>query len=230
VLRLAGHGERRQLGLDERRGVERLLVARRSRLAAAAAAMPRQHQRPAVQAGFVAEPAQRLQADLDHVLAAERDTAGDQGMGESRVVVGQLVLEPGPVSGCACLVCRDERSDDALEQQPRGRAAPVGIEAGQPERGVRARSQRRLRLRQRADERVEQASRRDDDGGRPRRLEDLAERPDRAPDVVADMRRIEPAPVVAHEVAHAGHRSGGVFEEGERPVDDRRPRLLVPAA
>ncbi|MND05172.1 hypothetical protein D3C83_258050 [compost metagenome] len=46
VLGVSRHGERRQLGLDERRRVERLLVAgSRRRLAAVPAAVSRQPQR-----------------------------------------------------------------------------------------------------------------------------------------------------------------------------------------
>ena len=48
--------------------------------------------------------------------------------------------------------------------------------------------------------------------------------------MVADVRGVEPAPVVAHEVPHPRLRVGGVLEEGERAVDDRRPDLLVPTA
>ena len=68
-----------------------------------------------------------------------------------------------------------------------------------------------------------------DDGGDPGGGEDLAERPDRAADVVADVRLVEPAAVVAHEVAHPALALGGV-QERERAVEDRRPGLLVAAA
>ena len=48
--------------------------------------------------------------------------------------------------------------------------------------------------------------------------------------MVAGVRLVEPAAVVAHEVAHAALGVGGVLEERERAVEDRRPDLLVAAA
>ena len=56
--------------------------------------------------------------------------------------------------------------------------------------------------------------------GHPGGREDLAERPDRAADVVADVRLVEPAAVVAHEVAHPAprrrSRPGGTRASGRR--------------
>ena len=47
--------------------------------------------------------------------------------------------------------------------------------------------------------------------------------------MVAVVRLVEPAPVVAHEVPQATVGVGCVLEERERAVDDRRPDLLVAA-
>ena len=73
VLGLVRDRERHELGLDERGRVERLLVAvAGGRLLAAASAVARQAQEVVLQAALVAEPAQRLEAELDQVVAAER--------------------------------------------------------------------------------------------------------------------------------------------------------------
>ena len=47
--------------------------------------------------------------------------------------------------------------------------------------------------------------------------------------MVADVRLVEPATVVAHEVVHSALGLGRV-QERERPVEGRCPRLLVTAA
>ncbi len=69
----------RQLGLDERGGVERLLVAGARRLlAAAAAAVAGEPERVLVESALVAEPAQRLEPELGELRPAERGSADDQ--------------------------------------------------------------------------------------------------------------------------------------------------------
>ena len=70
---------------------------------------------------------------------------------------------------------------------------------------------------------------RTDDGRDPRRGEDVAERPDRAADVVADVRLVEPATVVAHEVAHPAV-AGGRVQEGERRGRGIDVQMLLVAA
>ena len=80
---------------------------------------------------------------------------------------------------------------------------------------------------QRADEAGEEPLGRADDRRRPGGREHLADRPDRAADVIPGMWLVEPAPVVAHEVAHAAAALvGGGVEEGQRAVEDRRPALV----
>ena len=103
------------------------------------------------------------------------------------------------------------------------------IEAREAEHRVGAGAQRRLRS-ERADDRVEQARVGLTTRGHPGRREDLAECPDRTADVIPDVRLVEPAPVVPHEVPHPRPRVGRVLEERERAVEDRRPDLLVAAA
>ena len=104
---------------------------------------------------------------------------------------------------------------------------PVGVDARQAEDRVGGRPQRHV-AGKRSDEPLEQIAHRHDDSRDPCRGKDLAERPDCAADMVADVRLVEPAPVVAHEVAHAVVPSGGM-QERERAVEDRRPDLLVAA-
>src|SRR5581483_9632790 len=77
-------------------------------------------------------------------------------------------------------------------------------------------------------ESVEQVACRPHDGRNPGGGENVAERPDRPSDVVADVRLVQPAAVIAHEVAHPTV-VGGCVKEGERAVEMRRPDLLVPA-
>ena len=126
------------------------------------------------------------------------------------------------------LVCRGKLVDQTPEQLPGCGLQPVRVEPRKSEHGVGAGAQRELRV-ERADDLVEQAASGADNGGHPRRREDVAQRPDRAADVVADVRLVEPAAVVAHEVAHPALWIGRVLEKCERAVDDRRPRLLVAA-
>jgi hypothetical protein len=64
---------------------------------AVAAVVARQAQEVLGEAAFVAEPAQRLEPELDQVVAAERvGSAEDQRLRQAGVVVAQLVLEPAP--------------------------------------------------------------------------------------------------------------------------------------
>ena len=194
-----------------------------------AAEMAGQAERPFDEAGFVAEPAKRFEACLGQIVAVEGDAADDQRVRQPRVVIGECVLEPVPVLGRVALVRLGELVEASLEQPQSLGLQPVLVEAGKSEDRIRAGAQGRVRS-ECADDLVEQSARGADDGGDPGRREDLAQRPDRAADVVPDVRRVEPAPVVAHEVSHPGLRVGRVLEEGERAVDDRRPDLLVAAA
>ena len=100
MLRVPGDGERRQLGLDERRGVERLLVARARRgLVTVAPAVAGQPEHAVREAGLVSEPAERVEPRLRHRVLAQRDAADDERVRQAGVVVGELVLEPEPVLG-----------------------------------------------------------------------------------------------------------------------------------
>jgi hypothetical protein len=79
VLGLVGDRERGQLGLDDRSGVERLLVAvARGGFASAPPVVARQPQEPGFEAALVAEPAEGLQSELDQVVPAKRVAAAEQ--------------------------------------------------------------------------------------------------------------------------------------------------------
>ena len=149
--------------------------------------------------------------------------AADQRLREPRVVVAELVLEPAPVLRSGAAVRVGELLDEALEQTFGFRVEPVGVEARETEHRVGGRSQADVPGECR-DEPCEQVACRNDDGGDPCGGEDLAERPDGAADVVADVWLVEPATVVAHEVAHPVVPGGG-GQEGERPVEDRASRV-----
>ncbi len=189
--------------------------------------MARQPQRPGIEAALVAEPGEGLQSELDEIVAVERDAAADQRLRQARVVVGELVLEPAPVVRGRVAVRVGELLGQALEQAKRLGREPVGVDARQAEDRVGGRPQRHV-AGKRAHEALEQVAHRHDDSGDPCRSEDLPERPDGAAHVVADVRLVEPAPVVAHEVAHAVV-TGGCVQERERAVEDRCPDLLVAA-
>src|SRR5581483_12053304 len=99
VLGVVGDRKGGQLGLDERGGIEGLLVARaRSRFAVLSTVMAGKPEHVACETALVAQPAQRIQASLDHVVASERVSSGDERLGEARVVVAELALEPLPVA------------------------------------------------------------------------------------------------------------------------------------
>ena len=107
---------------------------------------------------------------------------------------------------------------------------PIGIDTRETQHGIRGRMEGDLAFKRR-DECVEKAARRADDRRHPGRREDLAECPDRPADVVSDMRFVEPMPVVTHEVAHAAAVLAGCrVQKRQRPIQDRRPLLLVFAA
>ena len=109
----------------------------------------------------------------------------------------------------------------ALEQALRVVLEAIRVEPGEAEGRVRGGAQRQLAV-ERADEGREQTPSRPDERGHPRGREHVAERPDRTADVIADMRLVEPAAVVAHEVAHARSAVvGRVVEKRERAVEDR---------
>src|SRR5581483_518707 len=114
------------------------------RLVPPPAAMPGQAEDVAVEPGFVAEPAQRLEPERLEVVAAERGGAADQRLGEPRVVVAELVLEPAPAGFGGAVVPVRELLDQALEQPARGGVEPVGVEAGEPQHRVGGRPQRDL--------------------------------------------------------------------------------------
>ena len=218
---VARDGERRELRLDERRRIERLLVARsRACFATQTATVPGQPQHAARKTALVTEPRQAGETGRGRLWAVEGDAAEDQRLRQTRVVVPERVLEPEPALARGSRVGLLEQRHAAGEQLSRGRLEAVAIETRQAESGVRRGAQRQLVL-ERADERCEHPPRRFDERGHPRRREHVAERPDRTADVVADVRVVEPAPVVRHEVAHALARVvGRVREECERPVED----------
>ena len=228
VLGIAGDGERSELGLDERGRVERLLVARaRSRLAALAPVVARQpqHRRPA----------------SPHSSPSQRSDSRPSWVRSSRPSACRRRSARAGAARCRSVSSSsNQRQSSAALRRRRQRAARRGARAGVAPRGRagrrravrdRARRTRRCAARrrlERATSAVEQPPRGPDDGGDPGGREDLAERPDRAADVVADVGLVEPAAVVAHEVAHPAVAVGGV-QEGERAVEDRRPELLVVA-
>src|SRR6185437_2840822 len=83
--------------------------------------------------------------------------------------------------------------------------------------------------RKRGDEPVEEIAHRPHDGWNPCRGQNVSERPDRPTDVIADVRLVEPAAVIAHEVSHPAV-PGRRVHEGECTVEMRGPDLLVAAA
>src|SRR5689334_594288 len=196
--------EGRKLRLDERCGVERLVVAGALvRLAPVAAVMPGPAQHSAAaEAGLVADPAQRLVAELGQVVWSQCVAAADQRLREARVVVRELVLEPAPTVGGGAAVRVRELVDEPLEEASRAEVEAVGVEARQAEDRIGRRPQRDLSG-ERADESREQIPDGDDEGGNPGGRQDLAECPGGAADVIAGVRFVEPASVVAHEVAHS---------------------------
>ena len=133
-----------------------------------------------------------------------------------------------PAARGVALVAVRKLVDQALEQVPSRPIESIRIEAREAEHRVCRCSQGHV-AGERADETPQEVARRSDDGGSPRRRKELPERPDRAAEVIADVRFVEPAPVVAHEVAHSALAFGRV-QERERPVEGRCPRLLVTAA
>ena len=188
VLRVRCDGERGQLGLDERRGVERLLVPRTRRgLGAVAPTVAGQPEHTVREAGLVAEPAERVEPRLRHRVLAQRDTTDDERVRQAGVVVGESVLEPEPVLGRVLRVRRRQLLEHTVQNASGHRVEPVRVEACEPEGSVGAGPQRSCR-RDRAHDRVEQPLARADDGRDPGGGEDLAEGPDRAADVVAVVR------------------------------------------
>ena len=213
VLSLSGDRERGQLCLDKGGGVEWLLVAlaRKRFVSATRGGLAGEaRRRPA---RLVAEPPQRLEADVRQLGTVERVPADDQRLRQPGVVVGELVLEPAPFLRRRALVRKRELVDEPSQLARGSRVEPVGVEAGEAEHGVRGGPQRDV-TRDGPDESVEQILRRPDKSRDPRGGENLTERPGGATDVVAHVRLVEPAAVVAHEVAHAA-LPGGIVQEGE---------------
>ena len=218
--------ERRQLGLDERGRVERLLVAKpRCGLVAPPAEVPRQPEHARSQAAFVAEPRQRGEPELDRFRPSKGGTSDEQRLRESRIVVRQRFLEPVP------FVIRVLRVRVLFHAAVQERAPvvvePVRVEPGEAERRVGGSAMGDLAV-ERLQERLDQSLCGVDERRRPGSRENLAERQDRAPNVVADVRRVEPAPVVAHEVPHACSAFVAcIVEERDRAVQNCRPAAPV---
>ena len=98
VLGVSGDEEGGELGLDEGRCVERLLVPLAGGgLGSLASAVPCEPKCSFGESRLVAEPVKRFQAGLGQLVPAERRAADDQRVRQAGVVVGQAVLEPAPV-------------------------------------------------------------------------------------------------------------------------------------
>ena len=96
VLGLVRDGERHELRLDEGGSVERLLVAVTGGGLARGGVRrdPGRRRKSSCEAALVAEPPQRLEAELDQVVAPERGRSSQERLRQARVVVAQIVLEP----------------------------------------------------------------------------------------------------------------------------------------
>ena len=176
VLRVAAGGERGQLGLDERAGVERLLVAV-ARCAARRDAGPRG--RPAAASRRRARTRRRASAATPGPTSTassrpSRAPPDDQRVRQAGVVVGQAILEPAPVRIGLRPVRLEQLLDEALEQRAGAGLEPVGIEPREPDARVRRGAQRDLAV-ERVDEVAEHPSGRDDDARRPGGGQHLAE-------------------------------------------------------
>ena len=126
------------------------------------------------------------------------------------------------------LVGVGELADKPFEQLPGRRFEPVSVEVRETKDSVGGGSEVDL-AGECVDELVEEVACRPHHGRDPCGGENVSERPDRPADVVADVRLVQPAAVVAHEVAHAAV-SGRRVQERERTVEMGRPDLLVAAA
>ena len=156
--------------------------------------------------------------------------ADDERLGEPRVVVCEAVLEPQPRTCCRLAVGGGELFDEPFEQHSRVVVETIGIEAREAENGVGGRPQRDVHA-ERRHECVEKRPRRARESRDPGGREDLTERPDRSADMVADMRLVQPASVVAHEVPHPGALGPGrELQEGERAMEDGCPLTIGRAA
>src|SRR5581483_11245140 len=129
VLGRTGDREGGELGLDQRRRVERLLIARAfRRLVSAASAVTDEAEHVAFEARLVAEPAERLEAELGEIVAVECDAAADQRLRKTRIVVAECVLEPVPAVDGGAFVGVCELCDEPLEQASCFGLEAVGVE------------------------------------------------------------------------------------------------------
>src|SRR5207249_2050154 len=99
----------------------------------------------------------------------------------------------------------------------------VKVEPGKAEHGVGGRSKRQV-AGELGDQSLEQVARRRDETRDPGGGEHVAERPDRATDMVAKVRLVEPATVVAHEVAHSPGAGGEAQARAPPAALKRSPR------
>src|SRR6187551_1311906 len=142
VLPVPRRDERSELGLDERRRVERLLVALAGcGLVAVASTMAWQAQPAFVEAALVAQPGERLEPERDVGGAPECRAPDDERLWEPRVVVGEPVLEPQPRSSCCVLVGGRELFDEPFEEHSRVVVETIGIEAREAENRVGGRAE-----------------------------------------------------------------------------------------
>ena len=119
-----------QLRLDQRGGIERLLVAGvRHRLVPAAAAVAGEAERVVAKARLVAEPAERVETELDQVVPVEGAAAAQERLREPCVVVAEPVLEPAPLVGRSATVGLGELLDEPLQQALGVRVETIRVEA-----------------------------------------------------------------------------------------------------
>ena len=134
VLRVAGDGERGQLGLDERRRVERLLVAAAGRRLVAARGRRGRSAAASPSARPDSSPSQRSDSRPVCVRssASERDAADDQRVREARVVVGELRPRTSASLGARGSRRRRELLDEPLEQPRASGSSRSGSRRARP--------------------------------------------------------------------------------------------------
>ncbi len=207
-------------GLDQRGGVQRLLVAllgpRRGRLARVPPAVADEPDGLGVHSALGRVPVEGLESAAEQGQVAQPTAGGDQRLRQPGVVVGEHVLEPDPAGLPTTVEPPGEPTSEARQGVAQRRRQSRQVRPGEAENRERhlARAAGAAQGAAHLRHPVEAAGH--------------AESPDRPSQVVAVVRPVQPALMAVEEVVHQGRVAiPRPAQERDRAVPDARERRIA---
>ena len=127
VARISGHAQRVEFRRHQSRRVEGLFVTESGKgITSSPSGVPRQPTQTIAETAPITPPGQRRQPHLDDVGIAQDVPSRDDGLGDTGVVVGEMVFEPVPftlrisrVASMLAVVIEQTVTQDLNETAPR---------------------------------------------------------------------------------------------------------------